>query len=175
MEYHYVFDYLNKACLFNNSTSIILVQLYNFYIAQLYNLRRGYLLEFRLLLKESNFSPLVVLYIGVLYPPNSYVFSDCCSQQESKLQGLEGEMSQADREEQRLVRLINAQQVKLGQLTRDEEQNVERTEQRNRALNELCEQLTLTCKGLTVELLSDFDELVCHDSSECEITNCLSC
>lgn len=73
-------------------------------------------------------------------------------------------MSQADREEQRLVRLINSQQVKLGQLTRDEEQNVERTEQRNRALSGLCDQLTLTCKGLSVELLSDFDELVCHDS-----------
>lgn len=74
-------------------------------------------------------------------------------------------MSQADREEQRLVRIINSQQVKLGQLTRDEEQNVERTEQRNRALSGLCDQLTLTCKGLSsVELLSDFDELVCHDS-----------
>lgn len=116
------------------------------------------MLEFRLLLKESSFSPLVVFYIGVLYPPNYYIFSDCCSQQESKLQGLEGEMSQADREEQRLVRLINSQQVKLGQLTRDEEQNVERTEQRNRALSGLCDQLTLTCKSLSVELLSDFDE-----------------
>lgn len=76
------------------------------------------------------------------------------------MQGLEGEMSQADREEQRLVRLINSQQVKLGQLTRDEEQNVERTEQRNRALSELCDQLTLTCKDVLVVLLNDLDKPV---------------
>lgn len=70
------------------------------------------------------------------------------------MQGLEGEMSQADREEQRLVRLINTQQIKLGQLTRDEEQNVERTEQRNKALSQLCDQLTLTCKHLAFTVLN---------------------
>uniref|UniRef100_A0A1B6KQF5 Zinc-hook domain-containing protein n=1 Tax=Graphocephala atropunctata TaxID=36148 RepID=A0A1B6KQF5_9HEMI len=71
------------------------------------------------------------------------------SQQESKLEGFEGELSREHQEEQRLTRLITTEQIKLGQLTRDQEQNSERVQQRNNALTTLSDQLLLSSNVLT--------------------------
>ncbi|XP_046664938.1 DNA repair protein RAD50 isoform X1 [Homalodisca vitripennis] len=76
-------------------------------------------------------------------------FKSQFSQQESKLEGLQAELSREHEEEQRLTRLINSEQMKLGQLTRDQEQNCERVQQRNKALSALSEQLQLSSNVLT--------------------------